>query len=103
MRSIRLFLYGIIGVGSTIVDVPLNVFIGGPISADVVAFVRIKGILYEVVLKGGIFVTPMETYLLVFCWIICEKSSLRVLFRYLGRSLFPSSNKGLMLIFSKVP
>ena len=57
----RLFFYGIIGVGSTTLDVPLNVFIGRPISADVVAFMSIKGILCEVAPKGGIFVTPMET------------------------------------------
>ena len=51
------------GVGSTTLDVPLNVFIGGPISADDVAFVRIKGTLWEVAPKGGIFVTPMEASL----------------------------------------
>ena len=43
VRSIRLFFCGIIGVGSTTLDVPLNVFIGGPILADVIAFVSIKG------------------------------------------------------------
>ena len=88
------------GVGSITLDIPLNVFIGGPISVDDVAFVSIKGKLWEVAPEGGIFVTPMEASLLG-CWIICEKSSLRVLFGYLGRSLFPVSNKGLMLMFSK--
>ena len=55
------------GVGSTTLDVPLSVFIGGPISVDVVAFVSIKGTLCGVAPKDGIFVTSMETSLLVFC------------------------------------
>ena len=61
--SIRLFFYGIVGVGSTKLNVPLNVFIGGPISADDVAFVSIKGTLCGVAPKDGILVTPRETSL----------------------------------------
>ncbi len=109
--SIRLFLFGTMGVFATMFDVSLSMFIRGPISTDVVVLGKVnnKGARCGVKSKGEILVIPMvEISLGMFCCcIIYEKSSLSVLFGFLGRALFPlnnagSSNKGLILMCSNV-
>ena len=67
--SIRIFLCGTMGVFSTMFDDPLSMFIGGPISIDVVVLGKVinKGALCEVESKGQMLAIPMvETSLWIF-------------------------------------